>query len=233
MFMGIKPLGILGKSKSITEFGYVTSTSDLTDGTDFSFSSVSFGAADATREIIVVASFYDDTDTASPSATGCTIGGETAVRDKSQGDFLFGRLKVEVWRATVPTGTSGTITIDSISQSVTWCAISVYRAVGGISEVYDSGSSDGVNGKVDSDTMQLRLNTLSKSAVIGMSAQVTGSTTTWLGLTEDVDLNITGSHYLSTASDFGVGVTTETNRQVEPTRDSTVDRWVGISISYN
>jgi hypothetical protein len=84
------------------------------EGTSTSVSDVPFGDADAGRVIVVDIAW---TATANTSISGVTIGGVTATRAVRQPDDVTTLTRVESWYATVPTGTSGTV---STSWSVNY-----------------------------------------------------------------------------------------------------------------
>lgn len=92
-------------------------TNSSTAASGFSFGSVNFGTEDPNRYIIVISALGG----ASSEATACTVGGVSANRAANGG----GTRRVQVFIANVPTGTSGTVTLNNSGNGA---GIIVYSA---------------------------------------------------------------------------------------------------------
>lgn len=98
-------------------------------GTTHTFTEQSFGDEAAGRVILVAAC-------AQELVTGVTVGGVTATSDilHTGGSSL----RTSIWRATVPTGTSGTVVV-TLGGSTNRCGIALWRS-GTALTVVDTGS---------------------------------------------------------------------------------------------
>lgn len=118
---------------TVTEQGtYV----DGTNTTDYTFSTVNFGTAAASRKILV--GVWSQNDTVGP--TGVTIGGVAATLVTQVGANLR---HFSFWIADVPTGTTGqTVAIDHSTAKIR-CAISVWSIINaGSHTLFDSINSN-------------------------------------------------------------------------------------------
>jgi len=158
------------------------------------FSSVSFGGADASRVVVAAVFFASSTNNV---VSGVTIGGVTATKvvdagftNWSAGGGAFtGDTGATLWAAAVPTGTSGNIVVSGPAVS-TACAVSCYSVYG--SGVTPLGTLTNATGSVSN----------SAGVVIGFAANHTGSFT-WTALTADVNTSVglsSGSMFYSSAS---------------------------------
>lgn len=100
--------------------GTVTSASNLTT---YTFNNVDFGQPSASREIFVVVGW--GTTTTTKTLNSATIGGVTASLESGAGNSASG---VRCIRASVPTGTTGTISI-TMSGTCTNMGAGVYRVI--------------------------------------------------------------------------------------------------------
>lgn len=101
---GMFPGGAADASAVPLELAYISSSTDTSDeATAYTFLSQDLGAADANRHIVLGVSLASDAVTA-----GVTIAGvaATLVAQVQEGGNV-----AELWRAAVPTGTTGTITV--------------------------------------------------------------------------------------------------------------------------
>ena len=108
----------------------LASLNDITNTTTYTFSSVSFGAADPTRIIVVVES-GTRIAAAGQSASTVTIGGVSATNVATANIVNTGATGAEnvaIWAAAVPTGTSGNIVV-TYANSHDNCGIQVYRLI--------------------------------------------------------------------------------------------------------
>lgn len=109
-------------SESNFSLGYVTNGGSTSDLTTYSFSSVSLGDPDATREIFVVINY--NTSTARTITSG-TIGGVTASVVNIANGSTSG---IGVIHAKVPNGATGAISI-TFSGLALRCLFGVYRCI--------------------------------------------------------------------------------------------------------
>jgi hypothetical protein len=109
-------------AKVAPEISYITSASSTSDLTTYTFSSVSFGNANDTRRIFVCLTTQGG---GSGTVTSLTVGGVSAEK-------LYGEpsaaIRMEVWVAAVPTGTTGNIVVNW-STTKSYTDIHVYRAI--------------------------------------------------------------------------------------------------------
>lgn len=104
------------------------STSDATAG--ITFAACDFGAADPDREIVVVYGGNNSANSAVNGLTSMTIGGVSAVKDAGHSVGSAGT-HCEIWRATVPTGTTGDVVVTAgAGTAVNRVSIAVYRMLG-------------------------------------------------------------------------------------------------------
>ena len=96
-------LGMLAGSGTKTRLEYQTYRFDSVARTTYTYSGISFGAAESGRLIVVQASVDSGT------INSITIGGITATTVRS---VLVGTATIGLFAATVPTGTSGTVVIN-------------------------------------------------------------------------------------------------------------------------
>jgi hypothetical protein len=145
-----------------------------------SWAGVALGPASFDR-IIVVATC----DMAGTDISSVTVAGIAATR-RVNSDHA------QIWTATVPTGTTGTITV--VSSSGTLNGIGVYSLYGLSSEVpvdTDAGSS---SASVDVNSGGF--------VIASFAANTPAGTPTWTGLTRDWFAAVGGSANFSTASDL-------------------------------
>ena len=104
---------------------YLTSGSDLANLTIYTLTGIDFGTADSTRQIFVVLNWSSSSTRTLSSAT---IGGISATRTNQSSATTSG---VGCFFATVPTGTSGTIsiTMSGFCTSVTYGVYSVINRI--------------------------------------------------------------------------------------------------------
>lgn len=161
-----------------------TSITGVVSSTSYSFSSVSFGSA-VTDRLIVVGIAMDSGGTGNNcEPTSVTIGGISAVKLASVRENLSAGLVSAIWAAYVPTGTTGTIVVNTAQNGV-GCGIYVYRLTGARitspSKLEQFSSGDALSGSL---TIPVG------GAAIGISnnnaSSASGSTVTWTNLTKDV-----------------------------------------------
>ena len=176
--------------------------SSITNLTTYTFSSASFGAADADRYVIVAGGGITE---GSRTVSSVTIGGVSAtISQQVQDGFPVSLAFIAI--AAVPTGTTGDVVV-TFSSTMGEAAISVYRAVGIASiTAYDTGSDT-------TDPMTTTIDIPAGGFAVAVSSVACGSLTTWTGLTEDVDFSYgdlcgANTSFLSSASDTFVSAQT-------------------------
>jgi hypothetical protein len=145
----------------------------------YSFTSLSFGMADADRYIVACLTIQASVD--GVGITDCTIGGITATQIV-QSALAGGRRGAAIFIAKVPTGTSGTVAF-TLSGNAANASVAVYSVIGGPAA---SSTSSTDNAPTAS------LNIAAHGAVIAVAIAGSGSSpsATWTNLTEDCDNNL-------------------------------------------
>jgi len=129
---------VISPSISSVSVTYITNAVDATNGSSFSFTSTSFGPAAADRKIVIGVS-SENGGSGERTISALTVGGVSAtqlVRSYQAGNDCV----AELWIATVPTGTSGTVAI-TWSGSVRACGIGVWAVNGASSTAFDTASN--------------------------------------------------------------------------------------------
>lgn len=157
---------------------------DAVDRTTYTFTSQSFGVADANRKIVV--GVFSSAST--PNVTSVTIGGVGATLVKKQIDVNAGS---ELWQADVPTGASGIITVvNGSSQGAQ--GIGVWAVYGAASAAHDTGGNN-------TDPMVDTIDIPANGVCLGMGGASGGQNPThvWTNLTEDFDNSGSGETNVS------------------------------------
>jgi hypothetical protein len=158
---------------------FMQTAEDLTDSTSYSFASQNFGAADADRWIIVIVVGRKSGTATCNGPTSMTIGGVSAGQVVDRGRAVSNCNTAAIWRANVPTGTTGTIAYTYAGTQLL-SSIAVYRTVGTQSD------QDSSSGTADDPTNSITI-PAGGFGVGGSVTQVSGATATWTGLTETHD----------------------------------------------
>jgi hypothetical protein len=186
---------------------FTANASNNTTSLGYNFTSQSFGSESADRYVLVGVAGQG---ASAAAVSSVTIGGVSATQLFSVSSTTN---TVAFWIAAVPTGTSGAVFVQWVSQR-SRCAITVWRVVGGVSTTaYDTGS------EVNSGSTPLNdnVNIVEGGSCVGMVYDGgTGSRTwTWSGLTEAVDTTFaSGRSYSAAAGNFA---SAETNRAISAT----------------
>ena len=172
-----------------------TSAVDSVDRTTYTFSSVALGTASTTRAVYVWSTAQGPSVSAFNINT-MTVGGVSAslvqVADSSAEPQYMG----ELWRADVPTGTTGDIVV-TWNSGVSQCGVSVWSVDGDHEEF-------AIATDVSNSTSSVSFTNVPDNSVIlaGRGSSFSG-THTWTGdVTENVDQTIEGSVRHSAASQF-------------------------------
>jgi hypothetical protein len=172
---------------------FTANSSNTVASSTYNFTSQSFGTASADRSIVV-------------GAAGQSGGGAAAITSLSIGGVSASQLLVasetsnaiEFWIAAVPTGSSGTVTVDWAAQRAR-CAIAVWAVTGLLSSaVSDSAQESGFGSTPGNGTV----NVPAGGVVLGMTYDggTGGRTWSWSGLTEGVDASFGGGRSYSAAN---------------------------------
>lgn len=173
-------------------YTYIDTYISGADQTTYTFSSSSFGAADASR---IVAVAITSRASASRPITGVTIGGVAATEISNvTGPDTSGRTNSAVFAAAVPTGTTGDIVVTH-SASNARCAVSVYRIIGAT-----LGSSVGASDSSSSTDPTVSIDPPDGSIVIAAAYVIGSATASWTGLDEDVETSAEGTAVHTAAS---------------------------------
>ncbi len=174
------------------DVSYLTNLTDANDLSTYTFSGVSFGAADAGRKI-VFAFFVPKVDPP-PSITSVTIGGVTAtlVTGATVGvSPTVTNLTGYLYEAVVPTGTSGTITVVLGAAAV--------RFAGGVWRVISGTASSGAGNGIASGSSATITPTIPTGGVgIFCAYNSSGNFNAWTNLsTEDFDKTLESTRGVS------------------------------------
>ncbi len=150
----------------------------------YSFSSLSIGAAAGDRQIIVSVEARSQNSVPYTVST-VTVGGISATKicgaDATNG---VTELRPELWLASVPTGTTGTVAV-TFSASVLQCGVGVWRMTGAATSASATATDAGTGGSyVPSKSLAIPAGGVAVG--IAASSGAAGSFT-WTSLTEDFD----------------------------------------------
>ena len=182
---------------------------------------LNLGAADPAREIYaIVTSVYGSID-AALNITGVTIGGVAATQVAERA-HLNG--PIEIWKATVPTGTTGSVVITH-NLSILATGVALYRVIGGtVVGGAVSASASGSTGPLN-----LNLNTVSGQVVIAAARSLNGGLNTMAGVVKNHDTDIRSNEFF--ASGHEIVATGQAPRTVSAVSATSAEQYVGIAIS--
>lgn len=168
---------------TVTAVGYLDADTTF-DGSNPTSATLSFGAADSNRYIFAFVMRFDS----GANFTALSIGGVSATEVGTQvGDS---NVRVQIFYANVPTGTSGTVT-STTSDVVDDGGVFLVRVVGG-SQVHDTAEA------ISGNDLNLNVDTLDACAVLAGGIRANASNQwTWTGVTEHVDVDIRSGEYCS------------------------------------
>lgn len=194
------------------------------NATEYTFSGKALGAAHTNRKIVVHITFEDTSDagsTISSVVTGgisagiVSDGSTSAISDSGSGDTEISALYI----ASVPTGTTGDVVV-TLNEAVTNCSITIYRLINAATTAYHVQTDN----TVTTNALSVSLNIPGFGAAVGGVHFLTGgspATTTWTGLTEDVDGTVEADVSRSSAS--GRFASAQTGRTVTATASTGVE----------
>lgn len=189
--MSILPVGFGGAAppKVITG-SYTAQASSSSNTSSFTFSSLSFGAADATRILAVTVSVGFNGKLGSISAV--TAGGVSLSKQVGAEGINSGieNFLAEIWSGAVPSGTSGNVvvTLSATTGNNRGCAVTVHRLVG---DVQTSASSTAFedNDSASAVTYNVNVNTKADGYLVGGCGGFQATSFAWTGATERMDLS--------------------------------------------
>ena len=208
-------------ASAVVTIGTVVSAVNTNTLSAYTFSSVSLGAADAGRVIVVGTSSGGGTNS---TVSGLTVGGVSAVEAvelQHQGDAYY---RSSLWIAEVPTGTTGDVVV-TMSGSTGDCGIIVWPTTGASHCAYATASDAS-----DAGGLTVDLNVEADGAIIAYSACDAGPGWSWTGLTEDIDETVdSGWHHSGASAEFESASTPQTVTCVPP--GSSREGLIALSLS--
>lgn len=187
---------------------YTDTGVDTTDTTTFTFTNRAVGTAAADRKVIV--GVYSRISSGTTLAvSGMTIGGITANLVTGTNNTLIDGATsshTSIWEADVPTGTTATVVV-TMNLTAQRCAIAVWSGTG--ITVLPPTSDVAVYGQTTNINTAVSLNadvTATSVAVAIAGWAATPLTSSWTGMSEDVDAPVetntyTAAHYSSTGAE--------------------------------
>ena len=178
---------------------------DTTNQTTYTFSTKSFGAADANRQIIVSIAGFHSADARSISTV--TIGGVSATINVQETHTISGSRQSGIAIANVPTGTTGNVVV-TWDNTMTSCAIVVYRTVGASTTAHDTATDPGAASGVVTGTLDIPSGGIAV-AVVAWKGSASPPMTTWTVATETEDTTVENNETYSSATHnvSGSGIT--------------------------
>lgn len=172
------------------------------DNANNSFTSVSFGAEDSSRKVLI---FAAKRNTGTLPATGVTVGGTaTTLLSPSTGPDAADGITCGWYVADKPTGASGTVQINFPSGSGFSCYMACYS-------IYNSGASTGYRNSAlgavaDGSIATTGVAIPSGAGVLSAyAARATNSVVTWTGVTENDDRQVDDDIRASCGSSVNLG----------------------------
>lgn len=176
------------------------------------FNSSPFGAVAPANSVRYIAVGVSGAQSGPITITGVTIGGitATAIVQRSVTNIPCG-----IFYAAVPTGTTGTIFIQFNNTTVT-CGVVIVRLLNpALPGGFANASADHSSG-----VLNLNLNIPGGGFAMAIAATQNGSSTTWTGLTEQLDVDQNTGEFLTGATGGSPGTpatVTATNATTTPT----------------
>jgi hypothetical protein len=179
----------------ITAFAFLASAVSTDDLTTYTFSSVSFGAADGNRKIIIA---FGSRAAFSRTVVSATIGGVAASIAVQAGT---GNDTTALLVASVPTGATGDVVV-TLSAGALRAGIAIYRVVASTLTLDDTDSGTGT-------TVGMSLDIAAGGIAIATATSRGNSNHSYTGLNEDCEESLeSAAAIFSSASDvFGAAST--------------------------
>jgi hypothetical protein len=181
---------------------FLQAAADGTNQTTYNFASQNFGDEDATREIVVTVHWYGLTGAS--ALNSASIGGVSATIHVQNNDDLGGAfVGSAIISASVPTGTSGTISVTFSAQCL-GAAIGAYRVINLSSTTPHHTASD------DDDVINMSLNIPENGVLVACAMFETAGVVATSGMTEDFDATLESA--VQYVGGSGTGLSQETGR---------------------
>lgn len=218
---------------------YVGRQASTTNANTYTFnnsgSGWAIGAADASREVIVVVMWGDSLNNTTLDTTNTTIGGTSIgagglVVEEIDFDGASVYCGVEIIKRAVPTGTSiADIVVDFNAGNRRNCAIDVYYATGHDTTVVDTDVENAASGGVTFPT----ITTVADGFAIAGHVNSDGRSYTWTNITERGDATIESAIRGSSASIATSGTTLDASATLSgsatPERCGVIASWQAAS----
>jgi hypothetical protein len=196
---------------------FVTSVSDTSNATTYTFTDASVGAADSTRKVYVTVHWGG----AAVTLSSATIGGVSATIHEQ--DAQGSSRQCAIISAALPTGTTATVVI-TLTGGSSRCYIGIYRVIGQ-SGGPNTNKNNNLGASVTADVAAL-----GGGAVIAcVSGNVVGGTTSWTGVTENYDVESEAGFIASGGLATGTPAGTRTIAATVSSSSSTVEVMVAIN----
>lgn len=183
----------------ISAFSYVTNTfTDRVYSTsNFTFTGVSIGTADANRIIVLVVGGYSNAASgALGTLSSVTVGGNTATQIITQ---AIGTLTTaSIYAIAVPTGTTADIVV--AHGGATTCGVGVYRMISNTLRINAKDAKSTFTSGNTPNALSVNLSTSANSPVVAVAYGQNDGTVTWTNVTEDFDVDTRSTENLSGAS---------------------------------
>lgn len=189
------PFPIVSPYLPPAEVSYTAQASNESNLTTYTFSTLSFGAADSGRFMVV--GVYAAANSDFGNITGVTIGGVTATQLVQIEDAL-GDSDFAFYGASVPTGTTGDVVV-TLNAAPDRCGVAVFRVV----KLLSTTPTAATGANTGSAPVSANIATTSKGILIGFAGiENNASTWTWTNMTEQVDTAVgSGGTSMTGASD--------------------------------
>jgi len=181
--------------------GFVSYYENNANTNTYTYTSANFGTEDPNRFIAIIFQGIRPASTLARSVGSVTIGGISAVVAVQQDSPAAHKPFSAIAYAKVPTGTSGTITVQiADSLALLYADVAVYRVISGSGIIGVADTLAEVNGASDQAVLG-SITTVDSGFVIAGSMQANGGTATIAGsLTEDVENDTSSAEYFNAYS---------------------------------
>lgn len=170
---------------------YLDRANAIATASSRSFNNLSFGTASSRRYLVACLGWFDTGDTTVGSSS-VTIGGVTATKLAEQVDAE--EVASAIYCALVPTGTTGTVTINlSGSNAADAFTVSLFSLTGWAGVYYNAGNGDGNDPMVFSTNARAYSEVIAGAVAINTFGDDPVVNFTWSGLTEVQDNHFGGT----------------------------------------
>ena len=231
MINNLSGFGASGSSAIPLTSTFLQATSDSTDQTTYTFSSVNIGAADATRRVVVA--FHWSVQNAARTAVSLSIAGVASdlhVQTTTGPTSAQQDCGVLLFSSLVPTGTSGNIVV-TMSGAMGRATIYTYRQIGGTGTSAFATMTDNV---ISGTTLTGTLNIPTDGTLYAAATSqiLSGNTTTWTGITEEYDAPHAEAAGILQSGGHTSSLTVETGRTVSSVTNGTSARGSLVAMSW-